>query len=257
MQTMQGNMLLSLRNVSEFLDQHADKLPGVTPSGARQRLTDAIVQLDSHASEQTGGNLGSKGATQKHRTLRLALIRDHMLPVARIAAADLPDTPELQPLRMPAGRPTSPKLAAAAHGMAETAAKFTSVFTRAGLPDDFIAQLTGASDAMIASLGERTKNRVTRRGGTQGLKTKLQSARKVVGVLDAMVKSALAGDDVLLASWKTAKRVQRVGTTSKHQAATTPVTTPPATTPPATTPPATTPGTTATTAPLTSAATHA
>lgn len=221
MHTMQGNMLQSLRNVAGFLDQQADRLPGVNQGGARQELDAAIAELEAHASDQSGSSIGSKSATQRHHMLRLALVRDHMLPIARIAAASLPHTPELQPLRMPAGRPTAQKLAAAAHGMAEAAAKYATVFTRAGLPGDFLAQLTTASDAMIASLGERSKNRVVRRGATEGLRTKLQAGRRAVGVLDALVRSAIAGDDVLLASWKTAKRVERVGT-SRQSAATTP-----------------------------------
>ncbi len=225
MQTMQGNMLQSLRNVAGFLDQHADRLPAVNQGGARQDLDAAIAELETHASDQSGSSLGSQGATQRHRTLRLALIRDHMLPIARIAAANLPHTPELQPLRMPAGRPTAQKLAAAAHGMAEVAAKFATVFTHAGLPDDFLAQLATASDAMIASLGERSKNRVVRRGATEGLTTKLRAGRRAVGVLDALVRSALAGDNVLIASWTTAKRIQRVGT-SRPSAPTTPAPTP-------------------------------
>jgi hypothetical protein len=224
MQTMQGNMLQSLRNVAGFLDQHADRLPGVNQGGARQELDGAIAELEAHASNQSGSSLGSQGATQRHRTLRLALVRDHMLPIARIAAASLPHTPELQPLRMPAGRPSAQKLAAAAHGMAEAATNYATVFTRTGLPEDFLARLTAASDAMIASLGERSKNRVVRRGATEGLKTKLQAGRRVVGVLDALVRSALAGDDVLLASWKSAKRIQRVGTS--RQPATPPATPP-------------------------------
>ena len=183
MQTEQGNLLQSLRNVAGFLDQHADELSGVVKAGARQRLNDAISELESFASDQSGAHLGAKGATQKYRALRRALIRDHMLPVARIAVADLPDTPELHPFRLPAGRPLPERLAAAARGMADAASKSTSVFTNAGLPDDFVAQLPAAVDRMIVSLGERERSRVTHRGATEGLRSRLQVGRRIVGVL--------------------------------------------------------------------------
>jgi hypothetical protein len=211
MQTTQGNMLQSLRNVAAFLDEHAAALPGVVQSGARQRLTDAIAELTTHAADQTGSKFGVQGASQKQKALRRALLRDHMTPVARIAAADLPHTPELAPLRLPKGSPTSQKLAAAAFGMAEAAAPFASVFTAAGLPADFTAQLTAAADAMIAAISDGATNRNTGRGATTGLKAKLSTGRKVVRVLDAFVQSALKEDAALRSSWNGAKRVQRVG----------------------------------------------
>ena len=96
-------MLESLRSVEHFLDENGDKLTAVVNTGARQRLTAAITDLSTHVSEQTGSNLAAQGATQKKEALRQSLIRDHMSKIARIAAADIPNLPELSPLRMPHG----------------------------------------------------------------------------------------------------------------------------------------------------------
>ena len=210
MQTKQGNMLQSLRNVEVFLDQNATQLAGVVQSDVRQRLTAAITSLQAQVSAQSEGSFGSKGATQKYQALRRALVRDHMMPIARIAAADLPDTPELHPLRMPASGVSVQRLAAAAYGMADTAQKYADIFTRASLPADFAAQLTAAADAMIASIGDRTKSRIVQRGATEGLKNSLAAGRRIVGVLDALVRSRLQDQPSLVASWETAKRVTRV-----------------------------------------------
>ena len=221
MQTRQGNMLQSLRNVEVFLDENATQLAGVVQSDVRQRLTDAITSLESHVSAQTEGTFGSKGATQKHKALRRALIRDHMIPIARIAAADLPDTPELRSLRLPASGVSVQRLAAAAHGMADAAQKYADTFTRATLPADFAAQLAAAADAMIASIGDRTKNLLVRRGATEGLKNTLAGGRRIVGVLDALVRSKLQDQPSLLAAWESAKRVtQRPGRAVASEAST-------------------------------------
>lgn len=221
MQTKQGNMLQSLRNVEDFLDANATQLAGVVQSDVRQRLTDAITSLESHVSAQTEGTFGSKGATQKHKALRRALIRDHMIPIARIAAADLPDTPELRSLRLPASGVSVQRLAAAAHGMADAAQKYADTFTRATLPADFAAQLAAAADAMIASIGDRTKNLLVRRGATEGLKNTLAGGRRIVGVLDALVRSKLQDQPSLLAAWESAKRVtQRPGRAVASEAST-------------------------------------
>lgn len=221
MQTRQGSMLQSLRNVEAFLNQHADVLGAVVQSGARQKLADAIAALSTHVSGQAGSNLASRGATQKHYALRQALIRDHMSQVARIAAADLPRTPELMPLRMPPQNLPAEKLAAAAYGMADAAKPFVSVFTSAGLPADFIEQLLAAADAMTVSLDDRALSRSAQRGATTGLKAKLSAGRRIVHVLDAFVNSTLKDDPSLLSAWNGAKRVRMI-----------PPTLVPATTPP-------------------------
>src|SRR6478672_10498722 len=164
MQTTQGNMLQSLRTVKAFLEENAAKLTDVVKTGARQRLDDAIAELSGHASDQTGSALASQGATLKQRTLRQALLRDHMAPISRIARSDLPQTPEIEPLRMPRGRPTIEKLSAAAFGMAKAAAPYTGVFIAAGLPPDFIARLEAAADALVVSVSDRSQSRGKRSG---------------------------------------------------------------------------------------------
>jgi hypothetical protein len=202
-------MLESLRSVEHFLDENGGKLTAVVNTGARQRLTAAITDLSTHVSEQTGSNLAAQGATQKKEALRQSLIRDHMSKIARIAAADIPNLPELSPLRMPHGKPTAEKLAGYAYGMGAAAAPFTDTFTKAGLPADFIAQLNVAADAVVGVVANRTNSRGKRRGATDGLKAKLTEGRKVVHILDALVRSALKDDPALLGSWNLVKRVTK------------------------------------------------
>src|SRR4051812_29096275 len=100
MQTMQGPVLQSLRAARAFLDANEASLAEVVKTGARKQLDDAIEELTSHASTQSGSFLEAKGSTQRQRALRKALLRDHMAPIARIAVAHLPNTPEVKPLRM-------------------------------------------------------------------------------------------------------------------------------------------------------------
>ena len=210
MQTTQGAMLQSLRAVQEFLDAHADRLAGVVQSGSRKRLDDAIDLLEGHVSDQSGSSLAAMGLTQKQRALRIALLRDHMTSISRIAKADLPLTPEFRPLRMPRGKPTPERLAAAATGMAQVAAPFSDLFIKAGLPPDFIVQLSAAADAMVSSLSARTQTRGKARGATTGLKQMLSEGRKIVHILDAFVTTTLKNDPVLLANWNVVKRVPKV-----------------------------------------------
>ena len=208
MQTRQGNVLKSLRTVEDFLNDHADRLSEVVNTGVRTRLTGAITDLAVHKADQSGSSFASQGTTKQQQTLRRALVRDHMVPIARIARIDLPATPEIESLRVPSGRPSIERLAAAANGMAQAAAPHADVFITAGLPVDFVAQLNGAATAMLQSVDLRERRQVAKVGATTGIKSKLTNARKVVHVIDALVQKALQGDDALLSSWKRAKRVQ-------------------------------------------------
>jgi hypothetical protein len=209
MQTIQGNMLQSLRTVQAFLEENAATLTDVVKTGARQRLDDAIAELSVHVTDQTGSALASQGATLKQHTLRRALLHDHMAPISRIARSDLPQTPEIEPLKMPRGRSTTEKLAAAAFGMAKAATPFAGVFIAAGLPADFVARLDAAADALVVSLSDRAQSRGKRSGATKGLKSQLASGRKIVHILDAFVKSALKDDPALLTNWNAVKRVRK------------------------------------------------
>jgi hypothetical protein len=204
-------MLDSLKAAQHFLDEHATKLGDVATGGARKRLDDVIAELTAHVADQSGSDLAAQGNTKKQRALRIALIRDHIAPISRIARADLPDTPEVQPLKMPRGKPSTQKLASIARGMAKAAAPFTSVFLMGGLPTDFIARLDTATNALLEAVVERSRHRGRRGGATTGLKNRLSAGRKIVRVLDALVKSAGANDPVLVADWNIVKRVQRPG----------------------------------------------
>jgi len=239
MQTTQGSVLESLQAVQTFLTDNADRLGGVVKTGARQKLDEAIAELTTHAEEQQGSHLAAQGNTQEKRNLQLVLRRDHMAPIARIARAELPPTPAVEPLKMPKGRPTVARLAALADGMANAAAPFADTFISAGLPTDFIAQLRAATTAMVAAVAERNQNRGKRGGATTGLKQKLGRARRIVHVLDAFIQTALKDDQVLLSSWNIVKRVRR--NTNRPATPAAPPATPPTTPPP--TPPADAPTT--------------
>ncbi len=212
MKIEQGNVLESLRAVQNFLDAHADKLPTLVNSGARNRLDIRVAELGGHATVQSGSHLVSKGATQKHYAMRKALMHVHMAPISRIALADLPRTPELAALKMPRGTPNTEVLYNAAIAMADAAEPFATVFTDAALPADFIAQLRTAAQAMLVPVDTRKTSRSVRSGATKGVNSAMLDARKSVRILDSIVRPLLVDDPALLASWESVKRVPRRST---------------------------------------------
>jgi hypothetical protein len=93
--------------------------------------------------------------------------------------------------------------------MARAATPYADMFTKAGLPTDFVAQLVSVADAIRASVDERSLSDNLRNGATEGLKSKLAAGRKIVHVLDAFVRTALKRDPAVLASWKAVAHVRK------------------------------------------------
>jgi len=222
MRTREGRTFQSLRAVKAFLDTHADVLTDVRDTGARARLDAIISAVADHVATQEGSYLAAQGATKKTQALRRALLRKHMAAIARIAKADLPGAPALEPLRMPKGNPSTERVAAAAHGMAKAAAAFSDVFIAAGLPVNFTQQLADAADALLACVAERAQCRGVRGGATEGIRTQLSEGRKIVAVLDVFVTASLDNDPALLANWNIVKRVQRLAVSTTASPSITP-----------------------------------
>lgn len=233
MELRQGQMLLTLKEIQSFLDSHAAQLGGLAETGARKKLDQSIAALTSLATAQSGNSFAEQSATQRQRGLTRALVVDHMEPIAVIAAADLPPTPEIAPLAMPKKSMTGERLVARARGMAVEAAKFEATFVQAGLPQDFVKQLLDAADALAGAVTERKQYRADRGAATKGMPQGLIAANKVVRVLDRFVKKTAREDAQLLAAWKIVKRNPRrrgqkatPATTAATEVAATPVTTP-------------------------------
>jgi hypothetical protein len=217
-QSRQGNRLQSLRAVEEFLAANHATLDEVVNTGTRRQFAKAVAALDVIVAEQEGSSVVAQGGTRRYRALRQALLRDHMAPIALIARAALVPAPEMEALRMPKHNWSAERLAAAAHGMAQAAAPFAADFVTAGLRAGFIERLAAAADAMVQSVSDRVQTRGRLTGATKGLAATLASARKLVDVIDALVKRALPDDSALLASWKRVKRVRQVASRAAAEA---------------------------------------
>ena len=212
MERAQENTLLSLDAVNAFLDRHAIQLARVVATGARQKLRSVIADLVTLRSIKSGGALIAQSSTQSKAALRTVLMRDHMVPIARIGKSELAHTQEIVSLRMPRGRRTIPKLVSAADGMAKAAAPYTSVFTENGLPADFIVQLNSSAEALRISDTTHKNTQSHRRTVTNGIQARLSDGRRIVRVLDSFVRIALKDDPKLLAGWNAVQRVHNTRT---------------------------------------------
>ena len=214
MQIEQARTLFTLRAIRGFIDDNAAKLGTLVASGRTKKLDGVIARLSDHAAEQDAHTRDAQDHTNTHRALRSALLRDHMALIARTARIDLPDSPDMQPLRMPRGHINLERLAAASRGMAHAAAPHADLFIASGLPADFIDQMNAVTDQMVASRTVRRQSVVKAVGATEGLRTAERMAGRIVKQLDVFVRNEIRDDPALLAAWDSVRRVQRARTSS-------------------------------------------
>ena len=207
MRRREGNAIAAMQNVNTFLVENAAQIGDAINDQTKQMLADSLTQLFATATAQDSHTRSAAGALNRQRVKRLQLVRDHLRPIAGIAAFALPATPELVAFRIPRRRPTLQQLAALADGMAQAAAPYADVFIAAGRKREFIARLEACADDMRSASAERAMHRQRVKEATTDLYTQLSRSRKVVLMIDAFLQSALADRPGLLDAWNMAKRV--------------------------------------------------
>jgi hypothetical protein len=202
-------VLATMHRVQRFFDANDVVFAEINASGARQRFDQAANDLAAAANEQEAAKQKGKGETLAEKALRAALLKQ-MRPVVRIAQCVLDDVPELSSMTMAGNKTACQPLMEAAAAMADVSRAYRDVFRSGGLPADFVEQLTDRMAELAASFGDRDESvsaRVLATASTASLATR---ARRLVKVLDALVKQQLSDTDPLLASWQTAKRYHAI-----------------------------------------------
>ena len=196
-----------LRRVQQFLDDFAVKLFAAYAAAARQALDQLVADMRANEAEQASNTLNAKSQTAAQAVLRDKLVKDHMRPVALIAAAHLRDVPEFTALQVPKVGVKAAVLVQNANAMAEAAKPYQQVFVGNGRPETFVDDLVAAATAVRASIDARGNSIRDKAAARQALETTATRAHAVLRFLDAQVKSAAAGDSKILAAWKSAKRI--------------------------------------------------
>ena len=196
-----------LRRVEQFLDDFAAKLFGATAAAARQALDQLVEDMRVNEAEQASNTLNAKSQTAAQAALRVKLVKDHMRPVALIAAAHLRDVPEFKALQVPKVKVKAAVLVQDANAMAEAAKPYQQVFVGNGRPETFADDLVAAAAAVRASVDARGKSIATKAAARDGLRATATRAHAVLRFLDAQVKSAAADNPKILAAWQSAKRI--------------------------------------------------
>jgi hypothetical protein len=196
----------ALRAAQQFLDAHGDAMGTVNASEPRQQLKEAVAAFDAIVTVQGTRGRESLGETSRIRSLEGGLLRE-MRPISKLARAKLGTDPEIAALTPTGKKLVGPRIVEAARAMGAAAVAHAATFKASGFPEDFLVQLSTATDVLATSIAARVAQRRERAGATKGLKDMLKSGRRAVHALDAAMQRYLVGNATLTEEWRIAKRV--------------------------------------------------
>ena len=212
MYAKQKQVIDSFVRVQSFLADHPAP-PPATYAGPAEILDDAVRQLRTYAGDQVYGRLLTTAEVKRQEQQMKRIVDRHMRPIVTIARSltDVNADIRLQDaLKLPRSGIGVAKLLAAADAMIKAARRFEATFVSNGRPADFLAQFEGAVAELNQVLGARGTLLGTYVGAKKGIWVMLRRGRRAVDRLDAVVRVAFEGNDIVLERWRIAKRVQAV-----------------------------------------------
>jgi hypothetical protein len=211
METKQNNTFQALRAIDEFVDTNAALLPSVVaPAAAQPKLKAQLIELTARVALQGKSKRVASGLTQRQQELRKILLDEHMEVIRRVAAADLPHTPELKKLTVVNRTARFQNLLRDATDMAAAANPFADILVSGGLEPGFSDHLRQAAADLSAAISARATARGDMAGATKTLKTLDAAARRQIRVIDVLVKKDLKNEKALLDQWTVVRRPRKV-----------------------------------------------
>ena len=218
MDLMQKRLIESYQRVKNFLGKHPATTPGFAEGKA---LIDAVVErLAELSSAQVFGlQLSQAGRISIGRACR-RLRHHHLKPIVTIAKAEIEGDPAIaKALRMPPSNAGPVALLAAARALRDAAGLYQPTFVRFGRPQDFLEQLNAAMQAVEDAMSVHAGSYGTRIGARAGMEQELRRGRRAVEILDPIVQIAYEGNNLVLAEWRSARRVRGVASVAPEPAA--------------------------------------
>lgn len=210
METKQKQTIEAFQRVQAFLEAFPAP-PPATYSAPKVVLGDVVAQLTDHSAEQVSGRSMSTAEERRQKRLVTILREHHLRPIVAIARATISDEPGIEAaLRFPPAKLSVLKLIAEANAIRGSAALYEPAFVKNGRPADFLAQLAAAIDAVRLSMDGRARQVGRHIGAKAGLEQQLRRGRKAEDMLDSIVMVAFEGNDVVLAKWQNARKVQAI-----------------------------------------------
>lgn len=195
--------------VREFGARRAAEFPESSLGRELLNRLDAVVTaLDEHAAAQTSRRGGAQEGAAGKAAARDELRRD-LEAISRTARALAIATPGLEN-KFRAPRSVSDQaLLWTARAFAADALPLKTEFTRRGLPEDFLEDLSDDIEAFEQSITGTIREREAQVAATAAIDDSIERGANAVSELDVIVRNRFAADAATLAAWLSASHTQR------------------------------------------------
>jgi len=198
----------SLRRVEGWFAANPDLVAGNPSLGTQvEALKGVVIRLTDHATAQDTQFAQSQLIAKDEIEKRREVLRHQMAPIAQVGRALRGTVPGIGVLTMPKANASAAVIVTAAEVMAQKAEIYKDVLVENGLPADFIDQLKQAAATLKASIDGRGLARASRVAATRGVKIEVALGRRLVSILDAVVRGLIRSNPAKLAEWEQLKSV--------------------------------------------------
>lgn len=193
--------------VQEFGDNHAARIPTETIANELfTRLDEIIEQTNKHSSAQSSGlRAAREGGTVKE--VRRAALHALLKSISRTAKS-LPTPGMSDKFRVPS-RLKDQDLLSLARSIAADAAPIRVEFVRRGLSANFIDNLSTLIANFEQAVDQMIQSEETRIAATAAIKDLVKAGMDVLRQLDPIMRNVFVDDPAMLASWGSARHIER------------------------------------------------
>jgi hypothetical protein len=199
-----------LVRVRDFGAAHAELFPESSAGGSKfAQVTAAVAAIEDHMKNRVLGHAGRRGVNSTTRAAVVKYMRTLAQAARRIARQRRNQAPFVPPRRK-----TLKVEVATARAFLEEAEKRQAQFIGMGLPETFVSDFRALVDELDQAVNGRLSGKTLRGQARVGIAGALRQGLELVRDLDLAVSVAAGQDDVVLATWRIARRIEGQGTSA-------------------------------------------
>lgn len=185
------------------------------------RLNQITTKMQAASSQQASGARASQEATASKSLARQELIED-LMRVSRTARGMRRTMPGLEDKFRSPGRMSDQELLAVARAFAADALPLKDEFIRRGLRADFIEDLNEDIEKFEEALTRQTRAGSSKVSGTAAIEELAAEGMETLRELDPIIRNIFEDDTATLATWLSARHVERAPRRKREETPTKP-----------------------------------
>jgi hypothetical protein len=193
-----------LVRVRDFGAAHPELFPESSPGGQKfARVSAAVAAIEEHLKNRALGKVGSRAVNS---TTREAVVT-YMKAIAKAARRLARRRQNVMPFVLPRQRTLKVEVATA-QAFLEEAEQRQAEFIDMGLPATFVSDFRSLVDELSQAVDGRLNSKTLRGTAQAGIALAVRDGLETVRDLELVVQLAAGQDDLLLAAWRVARRIE-------------------------------------------------